>query len=205
MKGIVKAGNLPNTTSLLEPRQGHPGLGARAVGEGDLVRPDREELDERRELERAPHDAHEHPHRQGDRAAGRQVGEQQDHRRSSTQEPERSQGTRRRVSSDPVPSHGSRCRRSSLRAAPAASPSRPGARSSRRRCPYALIAPALIVIVAILGYPVYFLVRLSFERYGLVRADRPQGRVGRARQLHHDPRRRPVLATSSCARCSSRR
>jgi N,N'-diacetylchitobiose transport system permease protein len=33
--------------------------------------------------------------------------------------------------------------------------------------PYALIAPALIVIVAILGYPVYFLVRLSFERYGL--------------------------------------
>src|SRR3954465_7002261 len=33
--------------------------------------------------------------------------------------------------------------------------------------PYALIAPALIVIVAILGYPVYFLARLSFERYGL--------------------------------------
>src|SRR5262245_52919892 len=33
--------------------------------------------------------------------------------------------------------------------------------------PYALIAPALAVIVAILGYPVYFLARLSFERYGL--------------------------------------
>src|SRR3954454_20449385 len=33
--------------------------------------------------------------------------------------------------------------------------------------PYALIAPALIVIVAILGYPVYFLTKLSFERYGL--------------------------------------
>ena len=33
--------------------------------------------------------------------------------------------------------------------------------------PYALIAPALIVIVAILGYPVYFLARLSFQRYGL--------------------------------------
>ena len=30
--------------------------------------------------------------------------------------------------------------------------------------PYALIAPALIVIVAILGYPIYFLVRLSFEQ-----------------------------------------
>src|SRR6476659_2518515 len=33
--------------------------------------------------------------------------------------------------------------------------------------PYALIAPALIVIVAVLAYPVYFLTRLSFERYGL--------------------------------------
>ena len=36
--------------------------------------------------------------------------------------------------------------------------------------PYALIAPALIVIVAILGYPVYFLVRLSFQHYGLLRS-----------------------------------
>jgi len=33
--------------------------------------------------------------------------------------------------------------------------------------PGALIAPALIVIVAILGYPVYFLTKLAFERYGL--------------------------------------
>src|SRR5262245_57341650 len=33
--------------------------------------------------------------------------------------------------------------------------------------PYALIAPALLVIVAILGYPVYFLTKLSFQRYGL--------------------------------------
>ncbi len=33
--------------------------------------------------------------------------------------------------------------------------------------PYALIAPALCVIVAILGYPVYFLGRLSFQQYGL--------------------------------------
>jgi N,N'-diacetylchitobiose transport system permease protein len=33
--------------------------------------------------------------------------------------------------------------------------------------PYALIAPALVVIAAILGYPIYFLGRLSFEHYGL--------------------------------------
>src|SRR5438270_1114903 len=33
--------------------------------------------------------------------------------------------------------------------------------------PYALIAPATIVVAAILGYPLYYLVRLSFEHYGL--------------------------------------
>jgi N,N'-diacetylchitobiose transport system permease protein len=38
---------------------------------------------------------------------------------------------------------------------------------AERAVPYALIAPALFVIVAVLGYPIYFLVRLSFEHYGL--------------------------------------
>ena len=33
--------------------------------------------------------------------------------------------------------------------------------------PYALLAPSLVVIGAILAYPLYFLVRLSFQRYGL--------------------------------------
>jgi N,N'-diacetylchitobiose transport system permease protein len=33
--------------------------------------------------------------------------------------------------------------------------------------PYGLIAPALIVIIAVLGYPIYWLGRLSVERYGL--------------------------------------
>ena len=42
-----------------------------------------------------------------------------------------------------------------------------GPGSPRRTVPYALIAPAVVVIVAILGYPIYFLVRLSFEHYGL--------------------------------------
>ena len=41
------------------------------------------------------------------------------------------------------------------------------ARLTQAAVPYLLIAPAVIVIVAILGYPVYFLVRLSFEQYGL--------------------------------------
>jgi N,N'-diacetylchitobiose transport system permease protein len=40
-------------------------------------------------------------------------------------------------------------------------------RATHGAVPYALIAPAVLVIVAVLGYPIYFLVRLSFENYGL--------------------------------------
>jgi N,N'-diacetylchitobiose transport system permease protein len=46
---------------------------------------------------------------------------------------------------------------------------RPGARARRLRplVPYALLAPALLVLVAILGFPLYRLVSLSFQQYGL--------------------------------------
>jgi N,N'-diacetylchitobiose transport system permease protein len=37
----------------------------------------------------------------------------------------------------------------------------------RFAAPYALIAPAIIVIAAILAYPLYYLVTLSLQRYGL--------------------------------------
>ena len=33
--------------------------------------------------------------------------------------------------------------------------------------PYALLAPALLVLAAILGFPMYRLVSLSFQQYGL--------------------------------------
>ena len=41
--------------------------------------------------------------------------------------------------------------------------------------PYALLAPAAIVIGAVLAYPLYLLVRLSFERYGLFELIRHKG------------------------------
>jgi N,N'-diacetylchitobiose transport system permease protein len=46
---------------------------------------------------------------------------------------------------------------------------RPGSRSRRLRplIPYALLAPALLVLAAILGFPMYRLVSLSFQQYGL--------------------------------------
>jgi N,N'-diacetylchitobiose transport system permease protein len=40
-------------------------------------------------------------------------------------------------------------------------------RATRGASPYLLLAPAALVIVAVLGYPIYLLTRLSFERYGL--------------------------------------
>ena len=66
MAGHREGGQPPEHDQPPRSRQGHAGHRARAVGEADLVRPDREELGERRELERPPHDAHEHPHRQAD-------------------------------------------------------------------------------------------------------------------------------------------
>ena len=47
-------------------------------------------------------------------------------------------------------------------------PRRPGARARRLRplVPYALLAPALLVLAAILGFPLYRLVSLSFQQIG---------------------------------------
>jgi N,N'-diacetylchitobiose transport system permease protein len=42
-----------------------------------------------------------------------------------------------------------------------------GERAFRALSPYLLLAPAALVIAAVLGYPVYFLARLSFQQFGL--------------------------------------
>ena len=71
------------------------------------------------------------------------------------------------------------------------------ASTSRRRrrlwgrlaVPYALIAPVVITIALILGYPLYYLVRLSLQRYGLFELIRHKGvGVGLAnyRSVLHD-------------------
>ena len=46
--------------------------------------------------------------------------------------------------------------------------SRPGhERLLRLAVPYSLVAPATLVIAAVLGYPLFFLIKLSVQRYGL--------------------------------------
>jgi N,N'-diacetylchitobiose transport system permease protein len=57
-------------------------------------------------------------------------------------------------------------------AAATAAPGRSRRRFTRRRLagasvPYLLVAPVVVVMAAILGYPIYNLVRLSFQKYGL--------------------------------------
>ena len=55
--------------------------------------------------------------------------------------------------------------------------------------PYALLAPTALAIGVILGYPLYLLVRMSFEKYGLFELIRHKGRwVGTANYAHilHD-------------------
>jgi N,N'-diacetylchitobiose transport system permease protein len=49
------------------------------------------------------------------------------------------------------------------------------ARIGSRATPYLLLLPTSAVIAAVLGYPLYFMGRLSFERYGLFQLIRHQG------------------------------
>ena len=70
-------------------------------------------------------------------------------------------------------------------ASPAAVAEAPGLARPQRRplagrlgsglAPYLLLLPATVVIAAVLGYPLYFLVRLSFQHYGLFQLIRHQG------------------------------
>jgi N,N'-diacetylchitobiose transport system permease protein len=53
---------------------------------------------------------------------------------------------------------------------------RPRARVRRGAVPYALLAPAMAVIAAVLGYPLYKIVALSLQRYDLFELIRHQGK-----------------------------
>jgi N,N'-diacetylchitobiose transport system permease protein len=62
--------------------------------------------------------------------------------------------------------------------------------TGRKLIPYALIAPVVIAIAVVLGYPLYWLVKLSTERYGLFELIQHKGvSVGFAnyRSVLHDP------------------
>jgi N,N'-diacetylchitobiose transport system permease protein len=63
------------------------------------------------------------------------------------------------------------------------------ARLGRLLAPYGLLLPAVVVIGGVLGYPLYLLVSLSFQHYGLFQLIRHQGQwigLGNYRQIAHD-------------------
>src|SRR5262249_8570150 len=63
-------------------------------------------------------------------------------------------------------------------------------RIARASVPYLLIAPVVVTVIAVLGYPLYNLVELSFQRYGLFELIRHSGTwVGLAnyRSVLRDP------------------
>jgi N,N'-diacetylchitobiose transport system permease protein len=80
------------------------------------------------------------------------------------------------------------------------------ARLLRGGVPYSLLVPATAVIVAVLGYPLYSLVRLSFQKYGLAELIAQQGiPVGTANyaEILHDRQFwevvvRTLLFTAGC-------
>ena len=62
-------------------------------------------------------------------------------------------------------------------------------RVGRALAPYALLAPAAVVIGAVLAYPLYLLVKLSFQKYGLFELIRHEGRwlgVDNYSKIFHD-------------------
>ena len=64
------------------------------------------------------------------------------------------------------------------------------ARTGRGAVPYGLIVPIVVVISVVLGYPLFWLVKLSLQRYGLFDLIRHQGvYIGLAnyRSVLHDP------------------
>ena len=64
-----------------------------------------------------------------------------------------------------------------------------GRQAVRWLSPYLLLAPATLVVAAVLGYPVYFLVRLSFQQFGLAELVTKKGTwigVDNFTRLFHD-------------------
>ena len=162
-------GVIPNTTSLAQDQRGKPhARPVRRGGEVELVRPDGDELGERRERERAAEHAHAILTQPGSRCRARQKASEQITKiLNASVSLDRRRVDSSRASSPPPSSRppgrlgggvGRRPRR---------------ARGARRRTRCS--SPAAAVIAAVLGYPLYFLGALSFQHYGLFELIRHQG------------------------------
>jgi N,N'-diacetylchitobiose transport system permease protein len=67
---------------------------------------------------------------------------------------------------------------------------RTGRRIAGWSVPYLLLLPVVLVLAAILGYPIYYLVKLSFQKYGLLELVQHHGEyigLDNFRSVLHDP------------------
>ncbi len=148
----------------------------RAGGAAELVRSDGEALGRRRERQHPAQHAGADPHRQAVREAGSAVGQRQ-HRHGA--EPAVTvHSTSPTAAAAETTLHRSRRRR------------RFWERTARGAVPYALIAPVVVVVGLVVAYPIYWLVKLSTEQYGLFQLIQHHGTsVGLAnyRSVLHDP------------------
>jgi len=80
------------------------------------------------------------------------------------------------MSSDPLPVSSGDAAGLALEPALLRRRRRTRSRVVRGGAPYLLVLPAVFVIVAVLGYPLYFLVKLSFQQYGLTELIQHRGR-----------------------------
>ena len=183
MTALRGIGNIPNTTQ--PPRLEHQREGRSA----QLVRSDGEELGQRGERQYPPQHARPDPHRQAQHQAGSSVRERQ-----HLVGPERELG--KYDDGEPISVTSTRLPDGTAVAAETTQVwsrrRRPltWQRALRATGPYWLLMPVLIAIVAILGYPLYQLVVLSFQQYGLAELIQHKGVwVGTANyaSVLHDP------------------
>jgi len=77
-----------------------------------------------------------------------------------------------------------------------------GRRIAGGSVPYLLLVPVVLVLAAILGYPIYYLVKLSLQRYGLLELVHHHGEyigLDNFRTVLHDR----SSGTCCCGRSSS--
>ena len=150
-KALEKKGNIPNATNLLGNS-----VNERAAAR-ELVRPAGEALGRRRERQHPQDDARPDPHGPSDGQAGRADGRARTSRKPST--------SRRPLLSGSEPTALTAAAATARAVAAAAADRAP--RRRRRRSRTSCSSRSSPSSAAILGYPIYYLVRLSLQRYDL--------------------------------------
>ena len=190
MRAVAKAGNIPNATSLVGLTKGNPKVEpfAKAAKYSWFIpkSPNWANVENANVLQDMCSQI-----LSGSESvkAATNIGKQRDH-----EDPQRRLASRPNAKRS---EQGDRRRERSFSRLSAAAPLVPASRHRGRVAPYALLAPAAVVLGAVLFYPLYLIARLSFEKYGLFELIRHQGKwigLDNYTQIIHDGQFWRVLA-----------